>query len=476
MSHLSAVPSDPDQLLAWLQQQGLSAAEQFIADVLENRIDLPDPPRTVQELTVKVTLRGAKPPIWRRLVVTGDTTLEEFHDVLQTALGWSDSHLHRFYPTTDDRGAYFLTGYDEEEGDEGTREEEARLDQVLREPGDRLSYDYDFGDGWSHHVRLESVSDLSGEPLPRCTAGRKACPPEDVGGIWGHEAVATWHRAGRPADAVPEPFESVEHILDWLPVDYDPDAFDVTETDQLLRATQESRRLIEGLRPELAELLGGLDPVGSFVAAEWVAAIPEDAAAAVDLTAATEHWRVLLDAVGPGVKLTAAGYLPPAVVQQLHTNLGLADWFGKGNREDLTYPIAQLRTAAQHIGLLRKAKGSLTPTAKARRVASDPAGLFEHVSARLPAAPAGAEQDAGWFALLGLAAGVTEAALYDGVRTMLTSRGYRASDLRPVTGADARYLAASTVGAVIGPRQLDHRQDGSPGWVRQVAARVVLAP
>jgi hypothetical protein len=35
------------------------------------------------------------PPIWRRLEIL-DLSLANFHDVIQTAMGWTDSHLHAF--------------------------------------------------------------------------------------------------------------------------------------------------------------------------------------------------------------------------------------------------------------------------------------------------------------------------------------------------------------------------------------------
>ena len=153
-------------------------------------------------------------------------------------MGWTDSHLHRFQPGTEvayDQ-PYFVTEFDEEEGDEGTREEGVRLDQVLRSPGDRLTYLYDFGDGWEHLVTLESVAPLTPDYRePRCLAGARACPPEDVGGIGGHHEIAEWLRAGAPAGDVPEPFEDAEHAHGWLPEGYDPDVFDAAEATAAMR-------------------------------------------------------------------------------------------------------------------------------------------------------------------------------------------------------------------------------------------------
>jgi hypothetical protein len=45
---------------------------------------------------IKVTLLGTDPPIWRRLLVPADLTLEQLHRVLQLAMGWEDCHMHEF--------------------------------------------------------------------------------------------------------------------------------------------------------------------------------------------------------------------------------------------------------------------------------------------------------------------------------------------------------------------------------------------
>lgn len=109
-------------------------------------------------LRVRVTLLDTEPSVWRELEVPGDLRLDRVHEVLQRAMGWTDSHLHRFYDG-EDLATYFLSELDIEEGEEGTAEAEVRLDQVLREPGDVMTYEYDLGDGWLHEIELQAVED-----------------------------------------------------------------------------------------------------------------------------------------------------------------------------------------------------------------------------------------------------------------------------------------------------------------------------
>ena len=149
---------------------------------------------------VRVDLDHSKPVIWRRLRLASDLTLPQVHDLLQVAMGWTDSHLHHFVmgPKTKDLTAEpFLNPFNVDEGEEGIPESEVRLDEVLSVRGDRLFYEYDFGDAWHHTIKVESVEPWpEGEPLCVCLAGRRACPPEDVGGVDGYSGVA-----GRPRRA-----------------------------------------------------------------------------------------------------------------------------------------------------------------------------------------------------------------------------------------------------------------------------------
>ena len=245
MPTLDDVPRLAEQLDAELspgQQQAFLGA--VLGDrstaFVENALRVPEPmvgdaSANVRGFRVRLDLVGAKPPVWRRLELPGDLTLDRLHVVIQAAMGWLDGHLHRFRTGSDHRSSYFVTPFDVEEGEDGVLEDGVRLDQVLAEKGDRLWYEYDFGDGWDHVLAVESVIDES-PARARCTAGRMACPPEDCGGIWGYTELAGWVQGGCDPSAVPPPFEDADHARDWLPLEWHPGRFDVEEADTALAA------------------------------------------------------------------------------------------------------------------------------------------------------------------------------------------------------------------------------------------------
>ena len=164
---------------------------------------------------LKVSLRHICPPVWRRVEIAADATLFNLHRALQTAMGWSDSHLHQFCH----RGVYYGQS-DREYGVHRENERRVRIHDVLRRPKDRLVYEYDFGDGWEHEVVLESLEEARpGMRYPRVVAGKRACPPEDVGGLGGYENFL---------EAIANP-EHPEHqeFLEWCGGPFDPEQFDL---------------------------------------------------------------------------------------------------------------------------------------------------------------------------------------------------------------------------------------------------------
>ena len=171
---------------------------------------------------IKVTLNGSKPPIWRRLLVPSSITLSKLHDVLQIAMGWTDSHLHQFVA-----GGRFYGQPDPDFDFDVINEKSVRLDRLLKKEKDSITYEYDFGDGWEHKIQLEKA--LPFDPnltLPTCIKGKRACPPEDVGGIWGYqEFLQAIHDPSHPEH---------EEYLEWLGEKFDPEYFKVDEVNELL--------------------------------------------------------------------------------------------------------------------------------------------------------------------------------------------------------------------------------------------------
>ncbi len=133
-----------------------------------------------------VTLDEIQPPIWRRLEVPAFITLAKLHDLLQAALGWTNSHLHVF-EIGDERIAI---PYDLDQVTEGEITRSARLvklGDVIDHGFRRFGYEYDFGDSWHHTIEIEEVrGEREGDSWARCLGGARACPPEDCGGIHGY--------------------------------------------------------------------------------------------------------------------------------------------------------------------------------------------------------------------------------------------------------------------------------------------------
>ena len=168
----------------------------------------------------KVTLNGSKPPIWRRVVVDGEQPLQHLHEVIQAAFGWFNCHLHEF--EVGDR-SYGVPHEDDFKpvGDE----RKVTINKALGSH-QKLRYIYDFGDYWVHDIAVEPVTDPS-PAVPACVGGKRACPPEDCGGMWGYKELLTI--LGDPNH--PEHRERSE----WIANPIDPEAFNPGDFEENLK-------------------------------------------------------------------------------------------------------------------------------------------------------------------------------------------------------------------------------------------------
>ena len=244
-------------------------------------------------------MREVAPTVVRVLDVPVTLTVAELHDVLQAALGWTDSHLHQVIAGDRVIGVPD-EGYAPETVDETTVK--------LRDLPAQFDYEYDFGDSWDHEVLVLGP----GDPEPGLRSGQGACPPEDCGGAGGYAELQ--EVLADPAN--PEH----SHMLDWTggglrPFDFDRAAARVHDT---LGAVPGSVRLL-------------LDLVG--------------------------------DGPGGGIRLTPGGRLPRSVVRAMQEarpewkRLG-----GLASLEDDLFPLVVLHDLLRAAGLLRLSRGVLTPT------------------------------------------------------------------------------------------------------------------
>ena len=176
----------------------------------------------------KITLKGTKPPIWRRILVPETYTFWDLHVAIQDAMGWDDYHLHEFTLLSPKTGRKVKIGIPSDEdvdyGWEVLAEWNQKIAHYFSLDNSKADYVYDFGDGWEHSIKLEKILPReTGVAYPRCIDGRGACPPEDCGGIGGYAEFL--EAIGDPAN------ELHEDMLDWVGGSFDPDDFEPNDVE-----------------------------------------------------------------------------------------------------------------------------------------------------------------------------------------------------------------------------------------------------
>jgi hypothetical protein len=198
---------------------------------------MPELPNTVI-YQLRITLRGISPLIWRRLLVHSETSIADLHDILQLAMGRTDSHLHRFLIHGKEYGIAYDGGLGFADDPQQMRVADFRF--RLRE---RFLYEYDFGDHWQHDIRVEQI--VAADPkrtYPVCIGGKRAAPPEECGGA--EVYVARWrhwkydllcHRLQDGIEETEGEFFTVDEDEDIDEPGYDPDHFDRRQVNVQLR-------------------------------------------------------------------------------------------------------------------------------------------------------------------------------------------------------------------------------------------------
>ena len=247
---------------------------------------------------LRVVLRDVEPALARVIDVPASATLPELHELLQAAIGWTDSHLHQFVTP---QATYGMEIPGEEVWPEDQRDETGAQ---LADLGAEFEYLYDFGDGWTHDVEVLGP----GGSAPGCVDGHGACPPEDCGGPGGYAELL---------DVLADPAHPEhEHMRSWVGDRLRP--FDRAATDQWVRR-------VVGEVPESVRLL--LDLLAHGIKLTPGGRLPRTVVRSMQQH--RQHWYPLGR---------------PAAI------------------EDDLPPLAALHELLRGVGLLRLRHGVLTPT------------------------------------------------------------------------------------------------------------------
>jgi len=173
----------------------------------------------------RIDLKGIKPPIWRRIQVPETYTFWDLHTAIQDAMGWEDGHLHQFEMVRPSSGRKVEIGPPDRGFGWGLQTLSGRGQKMADyfSMENRLAdYTYDFGDDWQHTIKLEKILPRDKDVrYPRCVAGKRACPPEDCGGIWGYEHLLK---------VLSDPdHEEHQEMMEWVGGGFDPEHFDPGE-------------------------------------------------------------------------------------------------------------------------------------------------------------------------------------------------------------------------------------------------------
>lgn len=171
----------------------------------------------------KIVLLGIKPPIWRRIQVPETYTFWDLHNAIQDAMGWEDDHPHEFEILSPLTRSRVRIGTPDEFSDflgiEILLEDKEKISDWFSMENKRAIYTYDFGDNWRHKITLEKILPRDKNVrYPVCLAGKRACPPEECGGVWGYMELL---------EALREPkTERHKELLEWIGDKFDPEYFD----------------------------------------------------------------------------------------------------------------------------------------------------------------------------------------------------------------------------------------------------------
>jgi hypothetical protein len=137
---------------------------------------------TILTLDIKLCRGPTRTSSWTaRIEVAEIFTLSELHSIIQQLVDFDDDHLHEFFAGRSWRDRKVTFGDPDDEGSV-----EVPLSDIFPLPkGQKLYYNFDFGDDWLFQIACRSQREQTGRALNRATLieekGRKPIqyPSED---------------------------------------------------------------------------------------------------------------------------------------------------------------------------------------------------------------------------------------------------------------------------------------------------------
>jgi len=185
------------------------------------------PSKHIRKYTIRVSLKNTDLAIWRKFECPSNISLRHLTELFLKLMGWENEHLNQI---TVGRDTFYVPCYQNDQNfdwDENLLQEEYRLSDILNVKGKSVKWEYDFGDSWTHEIRLSSINDYAENELRKIIfkCGKGACPPEDCGGVWGYQELLELNDKRKSRKRLTD--EEKER-LEWYEIDkdYDPEFCD----------------------------------------------------------------------------------------------------------------------------------------------------------------------------------------------------------------------------------------------------------
>ena len=199
---------------------------------VEHPMAIYKPVMHVWKYRLRIVLDTIKPPIWREIEVPSSITLTSIASIILLSMGWAEEHLHQFIMRNGRQSTFYATSIHEiMESRMQPETKDGRqycIADLLKQKGDSVTFEYDYGDCWLHTVTLLAVNEYGDEKKEvSLLGGERACPPNDCGGVPGYQRLCMLMEKPASPDALSE--------MEWLGFRYDPELFPLKEAQKIVK-------------------------------------------------------------------------------------------------------------------------------------------------------------------------------------------------------------------------------------------------